>query len=303
MKAKAEKRLKEKAHLLDQVLDETRQRGAMSSKDFKDEGMRKGKRRGWWDWKPAKIALEILFSAGVLMVAYRKNFQRYYDLTENVLPSYIDMTEPTEEERRRFFVKKTFDAWGVAKPKDIANYYYRWSTWTSLKGKALEETLQQLLNDDVLEEVTIEGDHGPYCMLTKDSEIAQRVAEGEIASFDKVTFLSPFDNLTWSKERIKTLFNFTPRFEAYVPKDKRKFGYYAMNILYKNRLIGRFDPKVHRDRNVLEVKLLRFEENFRPSDEFEEKLIDAFKSFMEFNRAKEIIFRKIIPDRMKLNNL
>jgi len=303
LKVRAEKRLKEKSYLLDQVLDEIRRNGPMSSKDFEHERTGKKKGLGWWNWKPAKIALEMLFSAGVLMVAYRRNFQRYYDLTENVLPSHIDVTEPTEEERQRFFVEKTLEAWGVAKPSEVSSYYYEWATRTALKKEALEETFQQLLDEDVLEEVTVEGARGPYYMLVKDHDIVQRIAEGETADFNGVTFLSPFDNLTWNKTRIRKLFNFTPKFEAYIPKDKRKFGYYNMNILYKNRLVGRFDPKVHRDQKVLEVKLLHLEEDFKPESEFEERLGDAFRSFMEFNKAEKIIFRKIVPDGIEMDNL
>jgi len=300
LKARAERRLRGKAYVLDGVLDEIRRRGPLTSKDFEDEGVKKEKRHGWWDWKPAKIALEMLYDAGILMVSHRRNFQRYYDLTENILPSHIDTSEPTEEERRRFFAEKAFDAMGVAKPEDVANYYYQWCTRTPLKGKVWEATLQQLLSDDVLGEVTVEGDSSPYYMLTKDYEIVRKIAGGEVACFDRATFLSPFDNLTWSKGRIKRLFNFTSKLEAYLPEDKRRFGYYAMNILYKNRLVGRFDPKFHRDRKVLEVKTLHLEEGFRLDAEFEEKLADAFKSLMEFNGAKKIQFGRIIPDRIRI---
>jgi uncharacterized protein YcaQ len=298
LKASAEKHLKDKAYLLDDVLDEIREKGPMSSSDFKDE--RKSKRRGWWDWKPAKIALEMLFNSGVLMVAYRKNFRRYYDLAENILPSGIDTTEPTEEERRLFFVQKAIDAMGVAKPLDVSSYYYQWGTMGQLKGATLEKTFEQLLSDDVLGRVIVEGVSEPHYMLTTDYEVARKVAEDETASFDGVTFLSPFDNLTWSKDRDKALFNFVPKLEAYIPSKKRKFGYYNMSILYGDRLIGRLDPKAHRDRKLLEVKLLHFEEDFEPDSVFEGKLADAFRSFAKFNGAEEILFRKIVPGNVRL---
>jgi len=169
----------------------------------------------------------------------------------------------------------------------------------SLRGGVLEETFQQLLNDDVLGEVIIEGVSEPYYMLTTDYEVAREVADDETASFDEVTFLSPFDNLTWSKDRDRTLFNFVPKLEAYIPREKRKYGYYNMSILYGDRLIGRLDPKAHRDRKLLEVKLLHFEEDFKPDSAFEVKLADAFRSFAEFNGAEEILFRKIVPENVR----
>jgi len=301
LKTRAQKRLGGKAKLLDKVLHEVKRRGPVSSKDFEEEGERKGKRVGWWDWKPAKIALEMLFNAGILMVAYRKNFQRYYDMTENVLPSDIDTTEPTEEERRRFFLKRAIDALGVANQVDMAGYYYEWSTRASLRGKGLEVAVKELLHDDVLGEVTVEGDPEPNYMLTKDFDIAEKVARGDMECFNNITFLSPFDNLLWSRMRLKTLFNFATKLEAYLPRDKREFGYYAMNVLYRNRIIGRFDPKLHRDSEVLEIKSLRFEDHFRSDSVFEEELSQAFRSFMEFNNAKHITFGKIVPRSLRID--
>ncbi|MEJ2733508.1 MAG: crosslink repair DNA glycosylase YcaQ family protein, partial [Anaerolineae bacterium] len=67
--------------ILDTVLADVGERGPLASKDFKDPRDRRGT---WWDWKPAKTALEILFEGGYLMVDRRENFQRYYDLAERV---------------------------------------------------------------------------------------------------------------------------------------------------------------------------------------------------------------------------
>lgn len=296
MKARAQNRLGEKACLLDQVVKEIRRNGPMSSKDFKsDSGPKKRKNRGWWNWKPAKTALEMLYWAGILTVAYRENFQRYYDLTENVLPSCVDITEPSDEERREFYIEKTVDAWGIVKPRDLASYYYTWCTRTPLKGNVLRDALKVLVNQDTLEEVTIEGDDQPYYILTRDRETIQRISDGETGVPDKVTFLSPFDNLTWNKNRTKDLFSFEPKFEAYFPKEKRKFGYYTLNILYGDKLVGRLDPKMHRDKGLLEVKALRLEETFKPDIEFEEKLTESFTSFIKFHKAKKIQFRRISP--------
>ena len=302
MHAQAERSLKGKTHLLDEVLEQIRQNGPMSSKDFKQERQR-GKRTGWWNWKPAKTALEILFNAGILMIAYRKNFQRYYDLTENVLPPNIDLAEPSPEERRRFFTEKTIDAWGVAQPTDIPSYYYRWSTRASLGKEELEQTLQDLLRDDAVMEITIGGLSDPYYMLTKDCKVAQDIAEGDVEGFNRVTFISPFDNLTWNKSRTQAFFNFTPKLEAYFPKEKREYGYYNMNILYGDQIVGRLDPKAHRDKHMIEVKSLHLEQDLKPNTEFKEKLEDAFRSFMEFHEADRITFGKAVPATLRVDDL
>jgi len=301
LEARAVKRLAGRANLLGKVLGEIRKNGPMSSRDFVEKGSatRRRKRSGWWSWKPAKIALEMLFNAGVLMVAYRDNFQRYYDLTENVLPSSVDLTEPTAEERGRFFMEKAFEAAGIARLNDISNYYYDWCTQTPLRGRGAEETLRKLLNDGTLEKATVRGFKDPCYVLSGDRGIIDKIAENDFDRFGGVTFLSPFDNLTWFKDRTKMLFDFSPRLEAYFPGRNREFGYYNMNVLYGDRLVGRFDPKVHRDKRILEIKSLHVEENYKPTVDFREKFADALSSFMHFNEAEGVRFGKMVPRNLK----
>jgi len=80
------------------------------------------------------------------------------------------------------------------------------------------------------------------------------------------------------------------------------YKYYNMNILYRDRLVGRLDPKAHRDKHMIEVKSLHLEKDFKPNQEFEEKLDDAFKGFMEFHKADRITFRKVVPATLRLND-
>jgi uncharacterized protein YcaQ len=72
---------------IDQLLKQIRANGPVRSADFVREA---GKSNGWWDWKPEKRHLEVLFAIGELMVAERRNFHRVYDLTERVLPGWND---------------------------------------------------------------------------------------------------------------------------------------------------------------------------------------------------------------------
>lgn len=301
LEARATKRFAGKVNLLEKVLGEIRKNGPMSSRDFEEEGRaRRRKRSGWWSWKPAKIALEMLFNAGVLMVAYRDNFQKYDDLTENVLPSSVDLTEPTAEERGRFFMEKALEVAGIARFNDISNYFYDWCTRTPLRGREAEEAIGQLLKDGTLERATVKGLRDSCYVRSEDRCLIEKIAEGDFGRFGGVTFLSPFDNLTWFKDRTKTLFNFSPRLEAYFPGRNREFGYYNMNILYGDRLVGRLDPKVHRDQRILEIKSLHFEKKFKPTVDFREKFADAISSFMRFNEADDVRFGKMVPRNLKI---
>ncbi len=303
LEANAKRRLGEKAWLLDKILEEIRRNGPMSTSDFELEEKQTEKRGGWWSWSFTKMALEMLFNAGVLMVSQRRKFQRCYDLAENCLPPDVDTTEPTEEERQKFCMTSTFCALGVAEPSDVSNFYYHWSTFTPLSGEKLEGALKSLVNEDTLREVTIKDNDGPYFMLAEDFEVAQKIVDGQLDCFGEVTFLSPFDNLTWNKARTRRLFGFSPKLEAYVPQSKRKYGYYNMNVLYKDRFIGRIDPKMHRDQKLLEIKSLHLEKGFKPDAEFREKLAAAFRRFMDFHGAEKISFGKKAPKSLGLKKL
>jgi len=79
---------KENKRLLKFVKDRINGEGALMSKDFESEGKT---RTGWWDWKPAKRALEMMFHSGDLVISERRNFQKVYDLKENFYSEFESM--------------------------------------------------------------------------------------------------------------------------------------------------------------------------------------------------------------------
>ena len=279
--------LKGKASLLDTVLKEIKRNGPVCSKDFKTEIKQKRKEpSGWWNWKPAKIALEILYDSGILMVSRREKFQKYYDLAENVLPSRVDTSEPTEKERQRFFLEKTLEAWGITEPKDIGYYFYAWSTKTNVGAKALSSLTKELEKEDIISTVHVEGYSKPCLMLSRESENLEKIIDTK--EQNAISFVSPFDNLTWGKPRMRKLFDFHTPLETYIPKATRKFGYYTLNILHNNQLVGRLDPKMHRDKATLEIKTLELKKGFKPTREFKEQFPLVLGDFMKFHNAETV---------------
>ena len=69
----------------------------------------------------------------------------------------------------------------------------------------------------------------------------------------RTVLLSPFDNLICNRQRSRDLFDFDFTIEIYVPKHKRKYGYYVLPILHGDRLIGRIDPFMDRAAGRLKV--------------------------------------------------
>ena len=102
--------------LMDEMLARIRSDGPIRSRDVETNTT---KRAGWWDWKPAKKALEQLYMEGDLMVSDREGFQKTYDLTERVLPSHISSQMPSMEEFAAHIVDQQLRCHGFASLKGL----------------------------------------------------------------------------------------------------------------------------------------------------------------------------------------
>ena len=112
--------MREHADVVERLLSHVREHGPVRSAEFERKD---GKGGGWWEWKPEKRALEVLFTAGRLMIARRQNFHRVYDLAERVHPEWDDRRLPDEDAVRREFALRTVRALGLAKAAWIPDYH------------------------------------------------------------------------------------------------------------------------------------------------------------------------------------
>lgn len=237
-----------KAHprVLRRVTEEIRRRGALRSADF-ERPAAQGKSAGWWDWKPAHHALHYLWMSGRLAVPSRRHFQKSYDLAERVRPP----VEPIPRaEFPRWHLRKTLRALGAASAADLPRYL----TFPKLDAGERRRALKAMLKDGEAAELRVEGRPGPWYALASDL-----AALDDPPPSKGTALLSPFDSLLWHRGRAKALFGFDYKIEVYTPAPKRVHGYYAMPILHDGRLIGRVDPKNHREEKRLEVRGVHFE--------------------------------------------
>ncbi|MFC2078405.1 winged helix-turn-helix domain-containing protein [Candidatus Bipolaricaulota bacterium] len=272
---------KEHGHVLEQVLNRIRKEGALTSKDFE---LPPGTKRGtWWDWKPTKRALEVLFWQGYLMISERRNFQKTYDLTERVLPSGTDTAIPTDEQLGRFHVRRALAGLGVAQVREISDAFH--IVDLSAIGKALDEMQHAA---EVIS-LSIEGLEGEYYALSETLE------QEFPPDSDAVHILSPFDNLTIQRDRMERLFGFKYTIECYLPAAKRKYGYFVLPILWRNELVGRLDAKADRKTKNLIVKKLWFEPEFATFEETLPPFSETLARFARFNGCNTVEFGPIAP--------
>lgn len=249
-----------------EVLARIRSEGPLQAKDFAHP---RKQAATWWDWKPAKKALEQLFMSGELMAVRGQNFQKTYDLRDRLLPPDVDTTPPTPTEFARHLIITHLRAHGIGQASEMA--YQR---------KGVLPQIRRLLSE-----------------MTEDGEIITVQAAGEIhyclpealallrkpLARKTVKILSPFDNLIIQRKRVKKLFDFDYQIECYLPAHKRKHGYFSLPLLWDRQLVGQMDAKAIRPEKRLLVRNLTLEPELDISDDFIEALVNELGHFMAFN--------------------
>ncbi len=244
--------------VLRRVHDRIADEGPLPSRAFENPRGSKPN-SGWWNWKPAKAALEFLWIRGDLVVAARDGFQKVYDLTERVFPEACAQPAPSEDEYIDWMCDQALKRIGVGTPAEIAAFF---GSITTPEARAWCQG--QRTDGDVLEARV--GDDGRAAFATRDWHRRARRAEQaleNIAVRPLTRLLSPFDPVLRDRKRALRLFDFHYRFEAFVPAPKRRYGYYVLPILADDQLIGRCDAKLHRKEGRLEIRGLWWENGVR----------------------------------------
>ena len=277
----------ENARFVETLLDRVRTDGPARPADF-----RTGKRApgSWWNWDDAKIALEHLYDIGSLAISNRVNFQRIYDVRERVMPQWVDRSEPTEESGLRRLLEISMQSTGVCEPAQVGDYFH-------MKRTESKPLVESLIADGTFARVKAklaDGEARELLVHRENLPTLEMAADGEVRA-NRTTFLTPFDSLFWARGRDMSFWKFRQTLECYVPEPKRIWGYFCLPILYGDRLVGRFDPKVERRSGVLRVKALHLEPGVRPSARLAAGVARAMRDFMRFHDAGELVIERSYP--------
>jgi uncharacterized protein YcaQ len=252
------------------VLKRIREEGALSAKDFKD----KKTSDAMWARSPSKIALEQLFMEGELMVPRRRNFHKVYDLRERVLPSDIDVSTPTIEELCGHLIESYLRAQGLAQIAELT--YLRKGL-----GKQMSQTVANFVEEGMLQKLEVNGQI--YYATPKSLDVINQGLPSP-----KLRILSPFDNAVIQRKRLVSLFEFDYQIECYVPKAKRKYGYFCLPILRGNRFVARLDAKADRKTGVFHVMNLYLERSVKNREALSTALSAELQRFAKFNSCTAV---------------
>ncbi len=266
------------------VMARVEKEGPLRAADFKAPKGRGSS--GWWDWKPAKVALELLMWQGRLMVAERRNFQRVYDVSERVLPPGVDTSVPDDDELGRFAVRRALRAHGVASRREIYGHIDF--------GRAVVDAGLAALTAEG-EVVAVRIKELPDTEYFASAATLDRRAASRRRRPPRLHILSPFDNAVVQRDRVKRLFGVDYALECYLPAAKRRFGYFALPVLWGDEFAARLDAKAERKGRCLVVKNLALEEGFEPSAEFRDALGAKLVAFARFNGCEDVAVERTTP--------
>jgi uncharacterized protein len=280
-------RLAADPHAHTELIEHVREHGPVRAADFEHEGGRKG--NGWWDWKPDKLRLESLFTAGEIMVKRREKFHRVYDLRERVLPPHLlnDDVVPSREAAAEAWTLAAVKAMGLAPARWIGDYFRH-------AGKAPRPHPESLVERGLLLRVDVQGLPWPAYVHPDHVTTLKRAQQNKLnATYS--TLLSPFDPLVWDRERALTLWNFDYRIECYTPEAKRKFGYFTLPILVRGALVGRLDAKAHRADGVFEVRALHLESSVKADDALAADIAEVLVRCAVWHNTPKVTVNRTFP--------
>jgi uncharacterized protein YcaQ len=216
------------------------QEGPLTIRDIDEEPVEKT--HLWASRKPSKRVLQLAFFMGYVTVSARAGMLKTYELTERHFGWEKPPPAASEREINAYLVDRALRAQGIVSLDSIA-------FGDLARKKAIHALIEKRVSRGELTPVAIAGAERLPHWVRADSLEAVPGAGSELAHV-----LSPFDPLIIQRKRLKLFFGYEHRFEAYVPKDKRVFGYFALPVLIGDEIVAAIDLKADRVRNKLLVQ-------------------------------------------------
>ena len=264
------------------VMHRIREEGPLRARDFVESPRGSP---GWWDWKPAKGALEQLFMQGDLMCVRRDGFEKVYDLAERALPRDALTSEPPVEEHAAHLIDITLRAHGFAAPRT-----FTYGICLGKKNAPTRAAVKALLRQGV-ENGTLAtaGAANGRMFYGRPEAFAERPRKPP----PTVRILSPFDNCIIQRDRAFGLFDYDYQLECYVTEAKRRWGYFCLPLLFGDAFVGRMDCKAHRATGLFEIRHLHLESPL--GEAFDPAFSAAAWDYARYTGCDEVEVSRVSP--------
>jgi uncharacterized protein len=282
--------LAENAEVAEHVLERIRAEGPLTALDFE-----RGASGDPWGWEWGKTSdvravLDAYTLTGVLGLARRDGNRRYYDLLERLLPGDVLAREVPLREQLRHKLLSRYRAHGLLGLGGGGDVWgglgYARPNPKRPDEPSRYELHKELLEDGKLVTVEIEGVRAKRFILPEEVELLAAPPEPAAS----VALLPPFDSFVWDRSFLRSLFDFDYPLELFHPAPKRRYGWYVLAILFRDRFVGRIEPRIDRADGHVDVVGLWWEEGFLPrrADGFVDAMRAALRAYLRFAEARSI---------------
>ncbi|MEA2831196.1 MAG: uncharacterized protein QOF22_1944, partial [Bradyrhizobium sp.] len=223
---------------LRKVMGLIRRNGALTIRDIDDDVL-VDKAHLWASRKPSKRALQLAFYEGRLTISERNGMLKTYELMTRHFGRDKPPKPATARETTAYWLDRALRAQGLVSLDSICHL--------DAPGKpAVRRLIEARVRAKALVPVVLEG-------AGKQEHWAapETLASAGNATSELVHILSPFDPLIIQRKRTHLFFDYEHRFEAYVPKEKRLFGYFALPVLVGDDIVAALDLKTDRKNGKL----------------------------------------------------
>jgi uncharacterized protein len=224
---------------LRKVLGRIRRNGPLTIRDIDDDVLVE-KIHEWASRKPSKRALQLAFFRGILTVSRREGMLKTYELTTRHFGWERLPTAAPESERNAYILDRALRAQGIVSLDSICHL-------DAPRKAAIRKLIGARVRRGELVPVALDG-------VKHEHWVAPETLEAPFEPADIVHILNPFDSLVIQRKRLAGIFDYEHRFEAYVPKDKRLFGYFAQPVLAGDEIVAVLDLKTDRERGKLLIR-------------------------------------------------
>jgi uncharacterized protein len=220
------------------VLRLVRRDGALTIRDIDDDVLTE-KEHLWASRKPSKRALQLAFYTGVLTISERIGMLKTYDLMTRHFGWDKPPKPASPREVTSYLLDRALRAQGLVSLDSICHL-------DAPSKAAIRRLIEARVRIGELVPIALEG-AGKQEHWARPETLE---SIGEAAS-GLVHILSPFDPLVIQRKRTELFFGYGHRFEAYVPKEKRLFGYFALPVLAGDDIVAAIDLKTDRKNRKL----------------------------------------------------